>query len=418
MDFPRIKRLPPYVFNVVTDLMRQARRAGEDIIDLSMGNPDGPTPPHVVDKLCEAARKPTNHRYSVSRGIYKLRVAICDWYEKQLRRRARSRRRGDRHHRLEGGHRPPGARHARARRHRSSARARRTRSTRTRSSSPAATCAPCRSMPGGDFLGAARGGGPHDVAEAEAPHPQLPAQSHDRGRRPRVLQAHRRLRARARVPGRARPRLRRPRASTATSRRRSCRCRARRTSASSSTRCRRATTCRAGASASWSATARSSRALARIKSYLDYGIFQPVQIAATAALNGPQHYVDEIRELYRKRRDVLCDGLARIGWHVPKPKATMFVWAEIPERLQGGGLGRVREAPPARGEGRGVAGHRLRRVRRRVRALRADRERAAHPAGGARHPEGARRRPRPAHPAHAPGRAPGEPRRRAQSASA
>ena len=84
MDFPRIKRLPPYVFNVVTELMRQARRAGEDIIDLSMGNPDGPTPPHVVEKLIEAARKPANHRYSVSRGIYKLRVAVCDRYEKQF----------------------------------------------------------------------------------------------------------------------------------------------------------------------------------------------------------------------------------------------------------------------------------------------------------------------------------------------
>ena len=70
MDFPRIKRLPPYVFNVVTDLMRKARRAGEDIIDLSMGNPDGATPPHVVEKLVEAVRKPANHRYSVSRGIY------------------------------------------------------------------------------------------------------------------------------------------------------------------------------------------------------------------------------------------------------------------------------------------------------------------------------------------------------------
>jgi alanine-synthesizing transaminase len=72
-------------------------------------------------------------------------------------------------------------------------------------------------------------------------------------------------------------------------------------------------------------------ALARIKSYLDYGIFQPVQIAATHALNGPQSYVTEICETYRKRRDVLCNGLARIGWDVPKPKATMFVWAEIPD---------------------------------------------------------------------------------------
>jgi alanine-synthesizing transaminase len=72
-------------------------------------------------------------------------------------------------------------------------------------------------------------------------------------------------------------------------------------------------------------------ALARIKSYLDYGTFQPLQIAAWHALTGPQHYVDEIRETYRSRRDVLCDGLGRLGWHVPKPKATMFVWAEIPE---------------------------------------------------------------------------------------
>jgi alanine-synthesizing transaminase len=75
-------------------------------------------------------------------------------------------------------------------------------------------------------------------------------------------------------------------------------------------------------------------ALARIKSYLDYGIFQPVQIAATHALNGPQRYVEEICEIYRKRRDCLCEGLDRIGWHVPKPKATMFVWAEIPDAFK------------------------------------------------------------------------------------
>src|SRR5262249_13878750 len=73
MDFPRIRRLPPYVFNVVGDLKSEARRRGEDIVDFSMGTPDGATPPHVVDKLIEAVRKPVNHRYSVSRGIYKLR---------------------------------------------------------------------------------------------------------------------------------------------------------------------------------------------------------------------------------------------------------------------------------------------------------------------------------------------------------
>src|SRR5512134_3898081 len=82
-DFPRIKRLPPYVFNIVGELKQRARRAGEDIIDFGMGNPDGPTPPHVVAKLIEAASKPTNHRYSVSKGIYKLRLAIADWYRRR-----------------------------------------------------------------------------------------------------------------------------------------------------------------------------------------------------------------------------------------------------------------------------------------------------------------------------------------------
>src|SRR4029078_13046022 len=84
MEFPRIKGLPPCVFNSVGDLKQAARRAGEDIIDLGMGNPDGATPPHVVAKLVEAANKVPNHRYSVSRGIYKLRLAICDWYRRRF----------------------------------------------------------------------------------------------------------------------------------------------------------------------------------------------------------------------------------------------------------------------------------------------------------------------------------------------
>ena len=84
MDFPRIKRLPPYVFNIVNDLKRQARQAGEDIIDFGLGNPDGPAPPHVVDKLVDAAKKRSNHRYSTSRGIDKLRLAICNWYKRRF----------------------------------------------------------------------------------------------------------------------------------------------------------------------------------------------------------------------------------------------------------------------------------------------------------------------------------------------
>ena len=81
-DFYRIKRLPPYIFEEVNRLKAAARARGEDIIDFGMGNPDGSTPPHVVAKLVEAAQKPVNHRYSVSRGIYKLRLAIVDWYRR------------------------------------------------------------------------------------------------------------------------------------------------------------------------------------------------------------------------------------------------------------------------------------------------------------------------------------------------
>src|SRR5256712_203293 len=84
MDSPGIKRLPRCVFNVVGDLKLAARRRGEDIVVFSMGNPDGASPPHVVEKLIVAVRKPANHRYSVSRGIYKLRVAICDWYQRRF----------------------------------------------------------------------------------------------------------------------------------------------------------------------------------------------------------------------------------------------------------------------------------------------------------------------------------------------
>src|SRR4030066_1981280 len=82
-EFSRIKRLPPYVFNITGELKMAARRRGEDIIDMSMGNPDGPTPKHIIEKLVEAARKPKNHRYSASKGITQLRMAITEWYKRR-----------------------------------------------------------------------------------------------------------------------------------------------------------------------------------------------------------------------------------------------------------------------------------------------------------------------------------------------
>ena len=82
-EFPRIKRLPPYVFNITGELKMAARHRGEDIIDFSMGNPDGPTPQHIVDKMIESARKENTHGYSVSRGIWRLRKAMCNWYKRR-----------------------------------------------------------------------------------------------------------------------------------------------------------------------------------------------------------------------------------------------------------------------------------------------------------------------------------------------
>src|SRR3989338_7781596 len=81
-QFPRIQRLPPYVFNTVNQLKAEARARGEDIIDFGMGNPDQPTPPHIVDKLIEAVKRPDTHRYSMSKGIPRLRRAMASWYEK------------------------------------------------------------------------------------------------------------------------------------------------------------------------------------------------------------------------------------------------------------------------------------------------------------------------------------------------
>lgn len=83
ITFDKIKRLPKYVFAAINEIKLSMRQNGEDVIDFSMGNPDGATPEHIVNKLCEAAKKPKNHGYSVSKGIYKLRVAICDWYKRK-----------------------------------------------------------------------------------------------------------------------------------------------------------------------------------------------------------------------------------------------------------------------------------------------------------------------------------------------
>jgi len=328
-EFPRIKRLPPYVFNIVGDLKQKARRAGEDIIDFGMGNPDGATPPHVVAKLVEAAQKPTNHRYSVSKGIYKLRLGITDWY----RRNYKVELDPDSEAVVTIGSKEGLAHLALA----------------VLGPGDAVLCpsptypihqysviiagADVRCVPlveGQDFfenlLEAMRQSWPKPkMLILNFPHNptttvvDLPffekivdfAREHD------LMVVHDLAYADLVFDGYKAPSFLQVKGAKEIG-------------------VEFYTLSKSYNMPGWRiGFAVGNRdmigALARIKSYLDYGIFQPLQIAAIHALNGPQHYVEEIRQRYEVRRNVLCDGLTRAGWPVERPKATMFVWAKIPE---------------------------------------------------------------------------------------
>jgi alanine-synthesizing transaminase len=332
MDFPRIKRLPPYVFNIVTDLKQQARRAGEDIIDFGLGNPDGPTPPHVVAKLVEAAQKSVNHRYSVSRGIYKLRLAAASWY----RRRYGVEIDPDTEAVVTIGSKEGLAHLALA----------------ILGAGDIVLCpsptypihqysvilagGDLRSIPlvpGEDFFG-------HMVEAMRQtwPKPKLLILNFphnpttevvdaaffvkvvDFAKEHKLMVIHDLAYADLVFDGYKAPSfLQAPGAKDVG--------------------VEFFTLSKSYNMPGWrvafvAGNAAMLGALSRLKSYYDYGIFQPVQIAAIHALNGPQHYVEEIRKRYETRRNVLVDGLNRAGWPVARPKATMFVWAPIPEPFQ------------------------------------------------------------------------------------
>jgi alanine-synthesizing transaminase len=328
-EFPRIQRLPPYVFNVVGELKLQARRAGEDVVDFSMGNPDAATPRHVVEKLIEAASKPQNHRYSVSRGIYKLRVAICDWYKRRYGVECDP----DEEAVVTIGSKEGLGHLALA----------------VLGPGDTVLCpnptypihqysviiagADVRSvplMPGTDFLG--------ELVEAHRlmwPKPKMLILNFphnpttevvdleffkkivDFARENDIIVVHDLAYADLAFDGYQPPSfLQVPGAREIG------------VEFFSISKSYNMPGWRVGFAVG---NRELIAALSRIKSYLDYGIFQPVQIAAIAALNGPQDCVVETCERYRQRRDVLCDGLARAGWPIPKPRATMFVWAPIPE---------------------------------------------------------------------------------------
>lgn len=328
-DFPRIKRLPPYVFNITNELKMAARHRGEDIIDLSMGNPDGDTPKHIVDKMVEVAQRPGTHGYSASRGIPRLRKAISDWYKRRWDVDIDP----DKEAIVTIGSKE-GIAHLML-----------------------ATCdrgdtvlVPNPSYPihiygsiiaGADVRSVRMGPGINFFSEFEravtetTPKPKLMilgfpsnptaqcvdldffeklvalAKKHgvyivhdlayadivyDGFKAPSIMQ----------VPG------------------------------AKDVAVEFFTMSKSYNMAGWRigfmvGNRELVGALTRIKSYHDYGTFTPIQVGAIEALNGPQECVEEVRKEYEHRRDVMVKGLHDLGWMVEKPKASMYIWAELPE---------------------------------------------------------------------------------------
>lgn len=331
-EFPLIRRLPPYVFTIVNELKMKARTRGEDIIDLGMGNPDQPTPQHIVDKLIEASKNPRNHRYSASRGIPKLRTAICDWYKRNYKIELDPE----------------------------------TEAIATIGSKEGISHLMLSILASGDVVVVpsptypihsysviiARGDVKSvpltkDINFIEAmekavkeiwPKPKVLMISFPHNPTTSVVDLNffKEIYEFARDFGlivvhdfayadlcfdgyRAPSFLEVPGAKEIG------------VEFFSLSKSYNMPGWRVGFMVG---NPKIISALGRIKSYLDYGIFQPVQIAAISALNGPQECVDQIRETYRSRRDKLIEGLSRAGWEIPKPKGTMFVWAEIPDRFK------------------------------------------------------------------------------------
>jgi alanine-synthesizing transaminase len=328
-EFSRIKRLPPYVFNITNELKMAARRRGEDIIDLSMGNPDGPTPQHIVDKLVDASKRPDTHGYSVSKGIPRLRKAICDWYQRRFGVTLDM----DKEAIVTIGSKE-GLAHLML-------------ATLERGDT---VLVPNPSYPihiygaviaGADIRSVRMTPGVDFIAELERaiaelfPKPKMLilgfpsnptamcveldffervialAKQHnilvvhdlayaditfDGWKAPSILQ----------VPG------------------------------ARDVAVEFFTMSKSYNMAGWRigfmvGNAELVNALGRIKSYHDYGSFTPVQVASIVALDGPQDCVEEIRKTYEKRRDVMVKGLHDIGWMVENPKASMYIWAKIPD---------------------------------------------------------------------------------------
>lgn len=331
-QFPRVHRLPPYVFAVVTELKTRMRHQGEDIIDLGMGNPDLPTPQHIVDKLCEASQKAANHRYSASKGIPKLRLAICDWYWRRF-----------------GVELDPnqeavvtlGAKEGLAH----LALVMLSPGDVVFAQDPTYPIHPYSAIIAGadvrripisrdrdffeDLMVATRQTWPQPklliISYPHNPTTQVVDLAFfekivDFAKEHKIYVVHDLAYADLTFDGYEAPSFLQVKGAKDVG-------------------VEFFSLSKSYSMAGWRVgfcvgNRGMVQALTRIKSYLDYGMFQPVQIAAIVALNGPQECVREIVSVYKDRRDALISGLQRIGWDVPAPKGTMFVWAQIPEQFR------------------------------------------------------------------------------------
>jgi alanine-synthesizing transaminase len=332
-EFNRIKRLPPYVFSIVNALKIEARQRGEDIIDLGMGNPDGPTPEHIISKLCEAACNPKNHRYSASKGITQLRNAICEWYSRrydvildpELEAVVSIGSKEGLSHLVLATIGPGDV---------------------VMTPTPAYPIHPYGVIiAGGEVISIPIGPsidffkGMEAAYKSSWPRPKMLIINFPHNPTTQVVEGldffkkvvdfakendiivlHDLAYADLVFDGYKAPSfLQVPGAKDIG------------VEFFSMTKSYSMAGWRVGFCVG---NQHIVGALTKIKSYLDYGMFQPIQIASIVALRGPQECVKTISKSYESRRNELIKGLRRAGWEVEPPKATMFVWAEIPDRYK------------------------------------------------------------------------------------
>jgi alanine-synthesizing transaminase len=329
VEFRRINGLPPYVFAAISQLRDEARRAGHDVVDMGFGNPDIPSPDIAVDKLAEAAHNPRNHRYSSSRGIPNLRLAITNLYKREFGVELDPEREA-----VTTIGAKEGLSHLMW----------------TLVGPGDTALVPTPSYPIHIYAPLFAGADVHQVRlgpdqdffanlmeswESTWPRPRVIVFSFphnpttevvdlawmqrivDFARERNVILVHDFAYAETYFDGFRPPSILQ-------------------VPGAKDVAVELYTLTKSFSMAGWRVgfllgNAEIVGALAKLKSYLDYGTFQPIQIAAIVAMNEASEYPLQVNEIYRTRRDALVEGLNRIGWHIPKPKGTMFVWAPVPE---------------------------------------------------------------------------------------